>query len=119
MKQTIPFSDINAAAKQQAEQHINRIWKAMVAGFQAVDPTLATQWGVHKPAGYVSKKARNPGLSMYCQNSRLSILVEYNPATGLYLLSTNRDGQEAIEPLTTVLAPEAIAPAIMEFMKTQ
>lgn len=96
---------------------VNAIWRAMVAGFQATDPTLAAQWGVHKPAGFVSSTTGNPGLSMYCQNSEISILVEYNTETALYLLSYKKDGQDNIEPLATVLSPEAIAPAIIAFMK--
>lgn len=104
-----------ARRKAEKEQHINRIWAAMVKGFQEVDPTLAAKWGARKPAGYVGKTG-NPGLSMYCGNLKLSVLVEFNPATDLYLLGNNKDGCDEIEALTTVLTPEEIAPAIIEYL---
>lgn len=116
MTSTIHFATI---IKQQHQQHINRIWHAMVAGFQATDPTLAAQWGAHQPAGYVSQQAGNPGLSMYCAKHHLSILVEYNPRTSLYFISTARDGHDEKQPLTTVLAPEAIAPAIIQYLQSK
>lgn len=107
----------NTLQLETKNKHIvNTIWRSMVAGFQATDPTLATQWGVHKPAGFVSGTTGNPGLSMYCHARQLSILVEYNAETALYLLSYKRDGQDNIEPLATVLAPEAIAPVIIDFL---
>ena len=99
------------------EQLINLIWRAMVGGFQDVDPMLATKWGVHQPAGFVGKDTSNPGLSMYCEKMALSITVEYNYTTGVYLISSMPDGGNEIEPITAVLTPEEIAPAIIQYME--
>lgn len=101
------------------EQLINLMWKAMVGGFQDTDPMLATKWGVHKPAGFVDKDTSNPGLSMYCEKAALSITVEYNYTTGVYLVSSKQDGSNQIEPITAVLTPEEIAPAIIQYMENK
>ena len=89
-----------ALQKAEYERHINRMWKAMVKGFQEVDPLLATKWGARKPAGFVSDEANNPGLVMHCDNLKLSVIVEFNPSTAVYLLGIHKDDNDVTEPLT-------------------
>lgn len=103
-----------ARQKAEHEEHINRMWKAMVKGFQEVDPLLATKWGVRQPAGFVNEKANNPGLAMRCDNLKLSVIVEFNPSTAVYLLGIHKDDNDVTEPLTTVLSPEEIAPELIK-----
>lgn len=103
-----------AQQKAEYEKHINRMWRAMVKGFQEVDPLLATKWGVRQPAGFVSKESNNPGLVMHCDNLKLSVVAEFDIETAVYLLSIHKDDIDEIEPLTTVLTPEEIAPEVIK-----
>lgn len=102
--------------RRESELRINMMWKAMVSGFQAIDPTLAMRWGARQPAGFVGKQSGNPGLSMYCDKAKLSIVVEYNANTLTYLISYEHDESKIVEPLTTVLSLDEIAPAIIQFL---
>ena len=103
-----------AQQKAEHEKHINRMWRAMVKGFQEVNPMLATKWGVRQPAGFVSEKAHNPGLAMRCDNLKLTVVVEFSPSMAVYLLGIRKDGNDVTEPLTTVLSPEEIAPELIK-----